>query len=632
MGNLTPIDKTAMQEDMEQQQGTVMQQPSDEVADILSVETEEMQAHETIEELTNKYESLTREEIVETLRQLCANNDLEALKLKTNVLRNVFNAKTSELRKENFEKFIAEGGLEEDFKREQDEADKAFGALYTEYKEKRQRYLEKQEKEKLDNLAKKREVLGELRNLLESEGSLKEIYDSFNEIQEKWKAIGAVPRTEINALWENYRFLIEKFFDKVKIGKELRDMGLKKNLDEKLALCERVEGLMLETSINESFKQLQECHQLWKEIGPVPSDKSDEIWERFKNASDAVNKRRQDFYEKAKEEQSNNLLAKIALCEKLEELFKTEPTSIKQWNEQTEQVNELFKLWKTIGVVPRNENEVIWERFKKPIDLFFERKKDAFLKLKSEQDINQNRKMEICAKAEAIAEREDWKAATAELIALQNEWKTIGYVPRKQSEKLWTRFRAACDKFFERKAENYKQQKGMEAENIAKKEALIQGVKEFVFTEDKQKNLETIRDFQRQWAEVGFVSQNERERLWKEFREAIDAHFDKLQSDYMESNLNNFKAQVSANQSEGKKANLAREKKNLQEQIQKHKADLMVWENNLGFLANSKQAELLKAEFDKKMEKTKSEIALLQAKLNIIEKDEIVAEDKKEEK
>jgi hypothetical protein len=253
MDNLTPIDKTAMQEDMEQQQGTVMQQPSDEVADILSVETEEMQAHETIEELTNKYESLTREEIVETLRQLCANNDLEALKLKTNVLRNVFNAKTSELRKENFEKFIAEGGLEEDFKREQDEADKAFGALYTEYKEKRQRYLEKQEKEKLDNLAKKREVLGELRNLLESEGSLKEIYDSFNEIQEKWKAIGAVPRTEINALWENYRFLIEKFFDKVKIGKELRDMGLKKNLDEKLALCERVEGLMLETSINESF-------------------------------------------------------------------------------------------------------------------------------------------------------------------------------------------------------------------------------------------------------------------------------------------------------------------------------------------------------------------------------------------
>ncbi len=632
MDNLTPIEQLAVQEDMEQQQEMVNEQPSDEVADILSAETEEIQPTESIEELTRRYEAMTREEIVGVLRQLCAENNFEALKSKTNILRTVFNEKTSVMRKEALEKFLAEGGVEEDFNKEADDADKEFHALYAEYKDKRQKHIEQQEREKQENLAKKQEVLSRLRELLQSEGSLKEIYDSFNEIQEQWKAIGAVPRTEINGLWESYRFLIEQFFDKVKISKELRDMGLKKNLDEKLALCERVESLMLETSINESFKQLQECHQLWKEIGPVPSDKSEEIWERFKNASDSVNKRRQEFYEKAKEEQNNNLLAKVALCEKLEELLKTEPSTIKQWNEQTENVNELFKLWKTIGVVPKNENESVWERFKKPIDLFFERKKEAFTKLKSEQETNYNKKMEICAKAEAIAEREDWKAATAELIALQNEWKTIGYVPRKQSEKLWTRFRAACDKFFERKAENYKQQKGLEAENIAKKEALIQSVKEFVFTEDKQKNLETIKDYQRQWAEIGFISSNERERLWKEFRKAIDAHFDKLQSNNMEMNLNAFKAQIDAGLSEGKKGNFSREKKNIQDQLQKLKSDLIVWENNLGFLAQSKQADLLKAEFDKKMEKTKSEIALLQAKLNILEKEEKASENQKQEK
>lgn len=632
MDNLTPIEELAVQADMEQQQETLDQQSSNEVADILSAETEDIQVNESIEELTQKYEAMTREEIVAVLKELCAGNNFEALKSKSNILRTVFNEKTSVIKREALEKFIAEGGVEEDFKREQDDVEKEFHALYADYREKRQKHIEQQEKEKQDNLVKKQEVLVRLRELLQSEGSLKEIYDSFNEIQEQWKAIGAVPRTEINGLWESYRFLIEQFFDKVKISKELRDMGLKKNLDEKLALCERVESLMLETSINESFKQLQECHQLWKEIGPVPSDKNDEIWERFKNASDAVNKRRQEFYEKAKEEQNNNLLAKVALCEKLEELLKTEPATIKQWNEQTESVNELFKLWKTIGVVPKSDNESVWERFKKPIDLFFERKKEAFAKLKSEQDTNYNKKMEICAKAEAIAEREDWKVATAELIALQNEWKTIGYVPRKQSEKLWTRFRAACDKFFERKAENYKQQKESEAENIAKKEALIRGVKEFVFTEDKQKNLETIKDFQRQWAEIGYVSQNERERLWKEFRQAIDAHFDKLQSNNMELNLNAFKAQIDAGATEGKKGNFAREKKNLQDQLQKLKSDLLVWENNLGFLAQSKQAELLKAEFDKKMEKTKSEIALIQAKLNILNKEEKVSESQKEEK
>ena len=261
--------------------------------------------------------------------------------------------------------------------------------------------------------------------------------------------------------------------------------------------------------------------------------------------------------------------------------------------------------------------------------MFFERKKEAFAKMKSEQEVNQNHKLELCVKAEAIAERCDWKKATAELIDLQKEWKTIGYVPRKQSEKLWLRFRAACDKFFERKAENYKAQKSSESENIAKKEAIIQEVKAFSFTEDKQKNLDTIKDFQRRWAEIGFISPNERQRLWEEFRAAIDAHFDKLQADNMELNLNDFKARIDADKAEGNKGAVAREKKELQEKIQKMQNDVLVWENNLGFLANSKQADLLKAEFEKKMEKTKSEISLLKAKLNILQKAEESTDEQK---
>ena len=628
MDNLTSTEILASQKEQEQQEEK-KEQRSDEVAEILAVETEEEVApQETVEELTKKAEALTREEIVEQMRQLCDAGDFSALKSKAGVLRNVFNEKTSAMRKERLEAFLADGGAEEDFKRDSDKTEEEFNRLYVSYKEKRQRYIEQQEKEKIDNLAKKQAVLAELRELLQSEGSLKEIYDNFNAIQEKWKAIGTVPRAEINTLWENYRFLIEQFFDKVKISRELRDMGLKKNLEEKLALCERVEGLMLESSMNESFKQLQECHQQWKEIGPVPSDKSDEIWERFKNASDAVNKRRQEYYDKVKEEQSNNLLAKIALCEKLEELLKNEVSTVKQWNEMTNEVNELFNLWKTIGTVPKSENESIWNRFKKPIDAFFARKKEAFAKMKAEQEVNSEKKTELCVKAEAIAERKDWKAATAELIELQKEWKTIGSVSRKQSEKLWTRFRAACDKFFERKAENFKEQKSSEAENIAKKEVLIQAVKDFSFTEDKQKNLDTIKDFQRQWSEIGFISSAERQRLWTEFRKAIDAHFEKLQSETMESNLNNFKAYLEA---EGKKGNFAREKRIIKEQIDKLKNDILLWENNLGFLAHSKQAELLKAEFDKKMDKAKADIALLNAKLKMLNKEEAEKKDEKQD-
>lgn len=627
MENLKSTEILASEKEQEQQEEK-KEQCSGEVAEILAVETEDEPAsQESVEELTKKAEALTREEILSQMRQLCDAGDFVALKSRASVLRNVFNEKSAAIRKERLEAFLAEGGAEEDFKRDNDNTEEEFNRLYASYKEKRQKHIEQQEKEKADNLVKKQAVLAELRELLQSEGSLKEIHDSFNAIQEKWKAIGAVPRAEINALWENYRFLIEQFFDKVKLNRELRDMGLKKNLEEKLALCERVEGLLLESSINESFKQLQECHQQWKEIGPVPSDKSDEIWERFKNASDAVNKRRQEYYDKMKDEQSNNLLAKIALCEKLEELLKNEVSTVKQWNDMTNEVNELFNLWKTIGAVPKSENESIWNRFKKPIDAFFIRKKEAFATMKADQEVNAEKKAELCAKAEAIAERKDWKAATAELIELQKEWKTIGSVSRKQSEKLWTRFRAACDKFFERKAENFKQQKSSEAENIAKKEALIQAVKDFSFTDDKQKNLEGIKEFQRQWSEIGFISSAERQRLWTEFRKAIDAHFEKLQSETMESNLNNFKAYIEA---EGGKGNFAREKRVIKEQIDKLKNDILLWENNLGFLARSKQAELLKSEFDKKIDKAKADLALLNAKLKMLGKEEAAKKDEKQ--
>ena len=575
----------------------------------------EQPIEENIEQVMQNYQTLDREDLLKEFQNLLNANNFDVLKQRARVIKDIFDAKSKEIYAKAFEKFLEEGGVKEDYKSELDQLDIDFRKLYGEYRERRQKYLEKQEQDKIDNLEKKKAVLEELRVLLQQEGSLKEIYDTFNQLQTKWKEIGAVPRSEANSLWESYHFLIEKFYDKVKINRELLEIGMKK----KIALCERVESLLLEPSINDSFRQLQECHQLWKEIGRVSADKSDEIWERFKKASDAVNKRCQEHYEKIREEQNNNLLAKKALCEKLEELLKTELSTVKDWTEATTKVNELFDLWKTIGPVPKEENENIWNRFKKPIDKFYEDKKEAFVKMKESQDENYQKKVELCLQAEVIAERNDWKRATEDLLKLQAEWKEVGYVAKKQSDKLWLRFRQACDKFFERKSQDYQNRKESENENIAKKEALIQAVKEFSFTEDKQHNLEVIKDFQRQWSEVGFVSTDERNRLYAEFRKAIDAHFDKLQSDSIESNLNNFKMKLDS--SDGKR-NVSREKKEFLDQIQKLQNDLNVWENNLGFLASSKQADLLKAEFDKKIEKAKAEIQLLKAKVKLLEESE----------
>jgi hypothetical protein len=599
-------------------------------AEILSVNTDEEELvneeHESIEDLTSHYSKMTREELLKEMKELSNSESIEKMKMHSNLVRNAFKELTNASRKELKEKFIQEGGAEEEFKWENDALDIEFNKYYGLYREKRQNYIDEQEKIKQENVAKKNAILEELRLLLNSEDSLKEIYDNFNLIQEKWKAVGQVPRTEVNGLWQNYHFLIEQFYDKVKMNRELRELDLKRNLDAKIELCERVEGLILETSINKSFKALQEIHQQWKEIGSVPVDKNEEIWERFKTASDQINKRRQDYYESMKEELDRNLLTKVALCEKAEEIFKKEHRTAKEWNDSTNEMNDMLKLWKSVGQVPQKDNEAIWTRFKSCLDNFFSAKKEVFDKMKEEQDINYNKKVEICVKAEAISERNDWKHATQELLELQKQWKEIGYVSKKLSDKLWARFRMACDKFFENKSAFYIANRENETENMAKKEALIKSVQDFVFGENKEENLTAIKEFQRQWSEIGYVPASEKERLQKEFRSAINFHFEKLQINARDFQLNSFKERFSNNGGDDR-SSISKERRYLQDKIQKLKDDLNLWENNLGFLASSKQADVLKAEFEKKMDNARKEIALDQAKLKMIDS-ALVSEEK----
>lgn len=602
---------------------------ADETEKINSVDTEELPIQESEDEkeesLAEKYEeptvdysSYTREQLVDALKELVENESILRIKNRVASIKLAFVPLNKAYQDEQFEAFLADGGNKDEYQSTDDQTAANYRKYINKYRENRKKYQEEQETVKLKNLASKQEILEELKKLIEADDTLKQTHEDFKVLQEKWKSIGEVPRAEINNLWQTYHFLVEKFFNKVKINRELRMLDLKRNLEQKIELCEKVEELLVDTSINDSFKRLQQYREQWRTIGPVPTDKNEEIWARFCNAAEQVDQRRKEFYDQRKEEMDKNLLAKTALCEKAEELTAKHPEKINAWNEISNELNDMLKVWKTIGPVPKDVNEEIWERFKSTLDKFFEAKKEHFENLKGEQANNYNLKVDLCLQAEAISKRDDWKKATEDLLKLQEEWKKIGTVPRKMSDKIWARFRSACDEFFARKTEYYSGKKGVEAENLAKKREIIEKVKQFEFGEDKEQNLAIIKDFQRQWMEIGHVPVAEKDKLYKEFRDTINAHFERLKVSVREAQETMYRERLKTVSGGDMSKFVSEEKRDLQDKIQKLKADLILWENNLGFLANSKNATLLKEEFEKKMQSARQQIALLEAKLKIL--------------
>ena len=576
------------------------------------------------------YSGKSREELVSALEELL-NEDIQVVRTRAAAIRNRFNELNREVQRQAYEAFLSEGGNKDEYEDRPDSVAEAFHSLYERYRARRQQYLESVEQQKQKNYEAKQALLEELRQLVDSgEESMKTVMDNFNGIQDRWKAIGEVPREKMNDLWQNYHFQIEQFFNKLKINRELRALDQKRNLELKLQLCEQAEELIVEPNIQRAAKVLQELRARWKEIGPVPNEQNEEIWQRFTTAANQIDERRREYYDQRKGELESNLLAKQALVDKAAELTATVPQSTKEWNDLTTALDELLKVWKTIGPVPREQNEEIWARFKGMIDKHYEDKKEFFGAIRDEQNSNYQKKVDLCLKAEAIAKREDWKKATEELLQLQKEWKEIGATSRKVSEKVWQRFRGACDEFFAKKGEFFKERRSSESENLAQKEAILKELKEHQFGDNRDENLSVIKDFQRRWAEVGFVPMAEKERLHKEFRAEIDGIFEKLKISAREAEETAFRERLHA-AGAGASRMMATEKQELQDKIEKLRSDLNTWENNLGFFANSKQADLLKAEFEKKMQGARQQLALMQAKLRILVEAEKEEKDKKAE-
>ena len=583
------------------------------------VEAPEPDEDEMAEDNTD-FDGLNKLELVEKLEELVQETDVQKIKDKVSAIRLHFNKLNKEDMDNELSQFLQGGGEAESFQHVEDPIEQRFNAAFGIYKANRAKQNEDLEKQKQENLTKKQAILDELRGILASDDMLKKTYDDFRALQDRWKEIGPVPAAENSNLWNNYHFLVEKFFDKVRIGRELRDLDMKKNLDAKIELCEKAEELLDEKSITKAFKALQKLHEDWKEVGPVPQDKKDEIWERFKAATDKINQIRREHYSKIEEEQTANLETKKALCDKAEELVAEDYPSVNAWQKKSTELSEIFDIWKTVGPASKKDNEEIWQRFRGAMDTFFAKKKAFFASLKDRQTENLERKTQLCIEAEGLMDSNEWKNATEQIKKLQEEWKTIGPVPKRHADKIWKRFRAACDTFFNRKNEHFSGRRTEEEANLTAKKALLDEIKAFELTSSRNENMEAIKAFQKRWIEIGFVPMKHKDAINKEYRELIDGLFDTMRKNQNEASTNEFREMMEG-WKDDPNANdrVRRERNTLQTRIQKLRDEIAAMENNIGFFSNSKNSELMRAEYEKKINKAKEDLKVLEAKLKIAE-------------
>ncbi len=585
------------------------------VADI-EMEDDEEELIEDIAEL----EALSKLQLVELLEETVKETDIQAIKDKVAAIRLHFNKLNKEDMDNELEQFLQSGGTAEAYQHKEDPLEQRFNEAFAIFKANRAKQNEDLEKQKQENLAKKQAILEELKAIIASDESLKKTYDDFRALQDRWKEIGPVPTSENANLWNTYHFLVEQFFDKVKIERELRDLDMRKNLDAKIELCERAEELLDEKSMTKAFKALQKLHEEWKEIGPVPQEKKDEIWERFKAASDKINQIRREHYAKLQEVQTANLEAKKELCERAEALLAEEPTSVNGWQKKSDELSEIFGIWKTLGPASKKDNEEIWARFKATMDAFFAKKKEFFASMKDRQNENLERKTQLCVEAEALMESTDWKNATDQLKRIQEEWKTIGPVPKRHTDKIWKRFRAACDTFFTRKNEHFSGRKSEEEANLAAKRALLDEIRAFQLTESRSENMEAIKAFQKRWIEIGFVPFRQKEAINKEYRELIDGLFDAMRRNQNEASTNEYREMMASLKDDpGAGDRVRREHNTLQARIQRLRDEIAAMENNIGFFSSSKNSELMRAEYEKKINKAKEDLKVLEEKLKMTE-------------
>ena len=564
---------------------------------------------ESAENTVEKKIYANRAEILERISEI-AGIASESVKGEINYLKLLYYKLRQQETDAEMQAFIDGNGDPATYESKPDELEPRLKDLLNIQKEARAAMVKARDEEYANNLAQKREVLDKMETIASNAEEVGQKYNEFQELQKQFKEIGAVDQQEVAGLWKRYTQLTEQFYDALKINKELRDYDFRKNLEAKLQICEEAEKLIQAPDVVDAFRKLQEMHEQWRIIGPVAPSVREEIWNRFKAASTEINKRHQVHFEQLKAQEHANEVGKTAICEKVEAIDLSQITTVKGWDDATKVILAFQDEWRKLGFASKRVNTQLFERFRQTCDNFFNQKAEFFKSVRGEQSDNLQRKIALCERAEALSTSTDWRKTTDQLIALQNEWKTIGPAPRKYSQQIWERFKSACDAFFKAKEEAVGGERATERANFERKQEIILALNNL---KDDVENATAkgVRDLMNQWAEIGHVPFKEKDKLQAKYKELIDFFYDKLDMKGQRRRFENIKERVSS----------IKDSNTLQRKLERLINDLKTYENNLGFLnAKSKSGNGLVALMQSKMDELKAEIEELKARIEAGEK------------
>ena len=580
-----------------------------------TAEADNIVATDAVQEQKKVYKS--KKEVIERLKEI-AHSDDDPQKDEVEYLKTTFYKLHFAEREADMKAYIEAGGDPDTYKVTPDEDENTFKAEMSVVKEKRAKLFLEQEKEKQENLKKKLDIIEKIKAMATSPEEANKSYQDFKKLQQEWKEIKLVPAEKANELWRNYQLYVEQYYDLLKLNNEAREYDFKKNLEIKTHLCEAAEKLADENDVISAFHQLQKLHQEYRETGPVAKELREEIWARFKAASTVINKRHQQHFEELRSKEEENLTKKTALCEKVEEIAKEEIKNAGDWDKKTKEIIAIQAEWKTIGFAPQKMNVKIFERFRAACDDFFGRKADYFKELKQKFAENAEKKKALVEQAQALQDSTDWKATSDKLVALQKEWKTIGMVPKKLGDKLWSDFLTACNHFFDARNNANAGTRTEERANLEKKRDIISQLK--ALADNAEEDIqEKVRELVDQYNAVGHVPFKEKDNVYKEYHDILDRLYKELNITTARRRLDKFRSNLKNVAEKGADA-LDNERSRLMRRYEQLKQEVQTYENNIGFLnASSKKGNSLIDEMNRKVQKLKDDMNLVREKIKAID-------------
>ena len=596
--------------------------PADESVVITTVAEEEAPVEESAEGTgaDTRRRFSTKEEIVAEAARLATLDAAEIAADEVSHLKQQFYQLRNDAVRAEREAFEAiEGNDPADFTPAADPDEDAFKEALAAIKEKKAAQRAAIEAQQLANLEAKQAIIAQLLEMSADTDNVNRLFPEVRDLKARFNEIGEVPQQQSSDIWKGYQEAVEKFYDQLKINKELRDYDFKKNLTEKEALVAEAEKLQAEEDVILAFKRLQELHDQWRAIGPVHKEVREQLWGRFKELSTEINKKYQDFFVERKNRERENEEAKTAICERVEALDFSSLSTYAAWDDMTRQFMEAQAEWKKLGYASRKANNELFARFRSVCDKFFAAKADFYKQMKDVLAVNLEKKIALCERAEALKDSTDWRATADELARLQKEWKTIGAVAKKHSDQVWHRFLAACDYFFDQKKKNTSGQRRNERANLEQKQEIIEKLKALLAdTPERDAAIKAVKDLQAEWQSVGHVPFADKDAIYDAYRQSVNAIYDKLNIARRDSRISNFESSLS--EMGGDANRLYRERERLLRVYEQRKSELKTYENNMGFISTrSKNADNMFREMQRRMQHLRDNLAELESKIKAID-------------